>query len=532
MPQNWRCRCRRLLESSGIVALGLSLMGAEQLVRFPPPSALTQPPGAMPVRLAPLPPAPPLADRPDPGKAAFAVVSREPFAELEFRSVPLRNATPDPPRNEIRLDFAGPVDPDLFGRLQMVVPEWVEFAYADMGSAIIHARRPGAVFEAFPGQDGFTLRISQAGAVPPPPVLDERAAALAAFAMARPVAEAHPPYFIRAMHAHIGDWRSIEHYQSVARDARGTQLRGSIPVDAFGAWLTSEWRNSRGGQTVGMVILDSQIPILAYGFGIAVDAKATRAQSNSVKLIDGTTRAVDTYIGSGSFSFYQYFAGQEARLSGLWSNVGPGARLVYANNTGDTEAKFVATYHANYDRTPEAIEDQAFYDEAQFAYARRIADGLWGQSVLRGRRYGVNEYNEIAKTAGWDASIRYIRNVFGFIDAGVAYDGHGEYVIDKTPFKPPGATPAFVPLGMRDREVHAASVSLSTPIMGDLWLDGYGGWAVDRYDSQGYFWGAAFRYEPADMFRILAGASHSEVAIHQGERGPVTTIGVNALYKN
>lgn len=499
-------------------------MGAEDLVRFPPPASLTQPPGAVPARLVTPSPVTPLAERGDPNKPGFAVISREPFAELQFRSVGLRNAAPDPARNEIRLDFSGPVDPDLFGRLQEVVPEWVEFAYAEMGSAIIHARRP-AVFEALPAADGFTLRISQRTGAD--------AAALAPFTTAPTVPQANPPFFIRAIHASVGDWDAIQHHASVLRVAHGTQLRGSFPVDGFGAGLTSEWRNTRGGSTVGMVTLDSQIPILAYGFGIAVDAKATRGTSDGpIKLIDGKTRTVDTYIGSGSFGFYQYFAGQEARLSGLWSNVGPGARLVYANNTGDAEMRFTGTYHATYDLTPESIEDQAFYDEAQFAYARRIAEGLWGQAVLRGRRYGVNEYNEIAKTAGWDASIRYIRNVFGFVDAGVSYDGHGEYIVDTTPFKPPGATPAFVPLSMRNREVHAASVSLSTPIWGDLSLDGYGGWAIDRYDDQGYFWGAAFRYEPADRFYFLAGASHSEVAVHQGERGPVTTVGINAAYRN
>ena len=481
----------------------------------------------MPARLVtPVPPPQPLPTRVESGKQAFAVVSREPFAELQFRAVPLRGAQPDPARNEIRLDFSGPVDPDLFGRLTEVVPEWVEFAYAEMGSAIIHARRP-AVFETLPAEDGFTLRITQRMGD------DPRAAAIAGFTTAPPLPPTNPPFFIRAMHANIGDWNAVQHVQSVSRVSRGTQLRGSYGVDNFGAGITSQFRNTRGGQTVGMVTLDSQIPVLAYGFGIAADAKATRGTSDGpIKLIDGTTRSVNTYIGSGSFGFYQFFAGQEARLSGLWSNVGPGARIVYANNTGNSEMRFEGTYHATYDLTPESIEDQAFYDEAQLGYARRIVDGLWAQATIRGRRCGVNEYNETAKTAGWDASLRYVRNIFGFVDAGIAYDGHGEYIIDTTPFKPPGATPAFVPLNIRKREVHAGSASFSTPIWGDLWFDGYGGWAVDRYDEQGYFWGAAFRYEPADNFFFLAGAGHSEVAIQQGERGPVTTVGIDAAYRN
>jgi hypothetical protein len=517
------------LQSSGIVALGLSLMGADGLVRLSPTTgALTQAPAPPPPPrlVAPLPSPPPVPEPSPPadGKPAFAVVSREPYAELQFRDVALRDARPDPLKNEIELTFAGPVDPDLFGRLQEVVPEWVEFAYAGSDSAIVHGRRP-STFEAIPGDGGFSLRIAARDAA-----ADPRAAALAAFGMTPPLPEVRPPYFIRAMHATVGDWDAIAHYQAVARDNHGTGLRGTIPVDRFGAGLTSEWRNSRAGQTVGLVTLNSQVPILAYGFGIAADAKVTRGQSDSVHLIDGTTRRVDTYVGSGSFGFYQYFAGQEARLSGLWSNVGPGARLVYANNTGTAESRLVATYHAGYDRTPEAIEDQAFYDEVQFAHARRIADGLWGQAALRLRRYGVNEYNEIAKSAGFDASIRYIQRVFGFVDAGIGYDGHGEYVFDTTPFPAPGG--AFVPLGMRNREVHAASLFLSTPIFGDLSLDGYGGWAYDRYDNQGYFWGAAFRYEPEERFYLMAGASHSEVATHQGERGPVTTVGINALYKD
>jgi hypothetical protein len=79
--------------------------------------------------------------------------------------------------------------------------------------------------------------------------------------------------------------------------------------------------------------------------------------------------------------------------------------------------------------------------------------------------------------------------------------------------------------------VHALSASASAALSRGLWLDLYGGWAVDRYADNGPFGGIALRYIPVDGLEISAGASHSTISASQGSSGGVTTGGISLSYK-
>jgi len=516
----WALKPARAL---GLIALGLLLMGAsDDLRRLTPPEVLARLP-------------------PPPDKPAFAILSRAPYAELKFHRLFLKNLRPSPAQNEVTLEFSTPVEGPLFEQLKGVLPEWVDAAFTGYDSAVIHARRPVS-FSAVPDPDGFTLRIVPQGfaAKPPPqtaydalpygPPLYEQDYDRAAFAPLRrdTPRDPLPPRARRAVEAGVGDWRAADRYHAVAM-AEGLRgpWRGSLVEPGPTVALNSEWRHSEDDQTVIETGAKAVLP-LAGAFALAAEGAMIRATASAVRKLDGTFGSVNLYEGVGSLSLLYNNGATDARVSALYSRAGAGARLSYAGRRLDSESEVSGAYREGYRQTAETIADRAFADSVQLRHAQRIAQGVWGEAALRANRYGVNGDDEVAKTAGFAASLRTIGELAGWA-TGLSYDVAGEYAFDKHDYPAAGGG-TFLPLNIRNREVHAVSASASRPLGSDLWFDAYGGWAVDRYDGNGPLGGLMVRYAAPGGFGISAGISHSEVSARQGENGTITSAGIVIRY--
>jgi len=175
--------------------------------------------------------------------------------------------------------------------------------------------------------------------------------------------------------------------------------------------------------------------------------------------------------------------------------------------------------------TPEAIASRALKDELILGTGQHLGWGFWGSVAGHGDNYGVHGDSSVAKTAGWDADLRWSADL-GPVLAGLAYDGRGDYLMNHITLAGTAPTP-YVPLSLRNMEVHKVTGSLSSLLWGDtLWLDLYGGYVNDRYASDGAIYGGAIRYRPAPGVDIALGARHSTVSLQQGETGAQTSAGL------
>jgi hypothetical protein len=176
-------------------------------------------------------------------------------------------------------------------------------------------------------------------------------------------------------------------------------------------------------------------------------------------------------------------------------------------------------------KTPEDIAFRAFTDHVSLGGAWELGWGFWASLEGHGANYGVHGDANVAKIAGWSGGLRWSQ-ALGPVLAGIAYDGHGDYLTGNDNYT--GAAPSpFIPLSLRNMETHAITGSLSSLLWGDgMWLDLYGGWITDRYASDGGIYGGELRYRPAPGVDIALGARHSNVSTMQGELGGETRAGL------
>ncbi len=82
------------------------------------------------------------------------------------------------------------------------------------------------------------------------------------------------------------------------------------------------------------------------------------------------------------------------------------------------------------------MNNRADTDSAVLGMAGELLYGLWGSAGGHYTRYGVHGDADVARTAGWDAGLRWQANVWDGLLAGIAYDGHGDYRTANDPASP------------------------------------------------------------------------------------------------
>lgn len=176
--------------------------------------------------------------------------------------------------------------------------------------------------------------------------------------------------------------------------------------------------------------------------------------------------------------------------------------------------------------SPAAVNNRADADSVVLGTAGELPYGLWGSASGHYTRYGVHGDADVARTAGWDAGLRWQANVWDSLLAGIAYDGNGDYRTNDSTFT--GAAPSpFVPLGVRSIENHAVTLNLSSTFGDGLWFSGYAGWVRDRFASDGLLAGLDLHCTPEPGVEIALGFRQSAVSYTQGETGRQTTAGLN-----
>jgi hypothetical protein len=470
------------------------------------------------------------------GPASFEVVNRDPNnLEIRFHNMPLKGVHADAGQNALAVDFLTGVDGSAFDRLSGSMPDWISMAYVNYDSGVIRASRP-VTFLTRAESDGFSLRMVAAGpppmvAAPPGPV------ALRGYVDGGPPppmapVPAGPPPAQGDMFARYNAYGALRGYDELElavnrSDAYWQQAYARAAIQSNSeAELGSEYHIYHSGDQVIASHAHAKIT-LADGVSIVGSLDDTDADGTQTREPGGAF-AANTHINllSGALGLgWDPTPDSAMTIEALQGNKITGAK--FSGYMGDPDSFWQADFawqKADLD-TPQTIANRAFTDRVVLGTGQHLGWGFWASLAAHGDNYGVHGNSSVAKTAGWDASLRWSTDL-GPVLAGLAYDGHGDYLVNNLTFKGSAPSP-YVPLSLRNMETHAVTGSVSSLLWGDtLWLDLYGGYIVDRYASDGGIYGGALRYRPAPGVDIALGARHSNVSFMQGETGAETSAGL------
>ena len=463
---------------------------------------------------------------------SYEIVRRDPgVLEIRFHNMPMREVRADDAQNALLINFNTPIDGAVFERLAADAPDWIDLAYGNYDSGVIRAVHP-ATYLTRHEQDGFSLRILARNPVETPKPIVLRGPLDSA-----PVQLRMPPR--RAddrqpdVSAHNAYGAARNHYAlelAVNRDDPALAMaydRANGPM-ASSVQLGSEWRQYHGGDTIIASSVDARLTI-GPGLGLIGSLDDTNLRGKSVRFLNGQFGAENTNMVSGSGGFaIDLWDDQEIQGKVLAGNGVLGATLAGFSDGANGFWNAALTYHQPYLDTPEAARDKADRDEITLGVQDHLAYGLWGGLAGFAHRYGVAGSDHVATTAGWSGDLRWSADL-GDLLAALAYDGKGEYLVDHRLFATGGVV--FQPLGIRDRETHAVTASLSANTgLDGVWFDLFGGYAVDRYASDGAIYGASLRYTPEPGVDLALGVRHSAVSMIEGETGSDTSAGLSVTF--
>jgi hypothetical protein len=470
---------------------------------------------------------------------SYQIVSNDPNAlEVRFHGLPLRGVHADDSQNALSIDFQQQVDGSLFDRLPRDTPQWVSMAYANFDNGVIRSPRP-VTFLTRNEVDGFSLRIVPrsgpapmvAQNVPPPPP------------MRGPIGPVQqqlypaPAPYVPPQEAYGGFHTYGEYAQLRAYEAQELAIRRGDPMwqlaygraamqSGSGLGIRNETSWYHGGDLMIASDLDAKLSFLP-GMAVIGDLKWTDVRGKNVRLATGAIADTNKDIVTGAAGFaFELGRDSELKLEGLEGNSVTGAKLGLYSGQPNGFGYIDVNFHQPYVETPTAVNNRADTDNVTVGYSQQLWYGLWGSVAGHYTRYGVHGDADVARTAGWDANLRWNTAVWDGLLAGISYDGHGEYLTENDLRTGAAPTP-FVPLGIRNMENHAVTLNLSSALGDGFWFAAYAGWVTDRFASNGILAGMDLHYTPTDGMDLALGVRQSAVSYTQGESGNQLTAGLN-----
>lgn len=471
--------------------------------------------------------------------AGYQVIRNDPGGlEIRFHGVPLRAVHADDNQNALSIDFQQPVDGAMFDHLPADAPQWISMSYANFDNGIIRSPRP-VTFLTRAESDGFSLRIVPRGGPPPvmaqntspPPPMRGPAYGPVQQQLWPPPQPAGPPPGATGFHTYA-DYAQLRNYAAQELALRRADsmwatayARATMQADS-GIALSNEWNWYHGGDRMVTADLSGKISFLP-GIALVGDAQYTNVRGKNVRLAGGGigNTKTDLATGTGGFAF-ELGRDSELKLEASEGNNVTGGLLSFYSGTPTGFGYAKVDYHAADLDTPTAVANRADTDSAILGAAGQLWYGVWGHASGHYDRYGVHGNADVARTAGWDAGLRWDTPVFDGLLVGLSYDGHGDYRASHASFT--GSTPTpYVPLGIRSIENHAVALNLSSLSWNGFWFNAYAGWVDDRYASDGLLAGLDLHYMPAPGMDFALGVRQSAVSYTQGETGRQTTAGLN-----
>lgn len=256
--------------------------------------------------------------------------------------------------------------------------------------------------------------------------------------------------------------------------------------------------------------------------GNKIEAPLVRRRNGAVEDFNGRRVRGEAYVA------VEHDGGGATRFSLLGGNGVLGAAVRHtAAFAGGTMRMSLAAQEPYWDAI-DGLVNEARTDRAQVRYERLLGDSWRISGGLGVGRYGISGESDVGRFVA--PSFELAKTVYqGPPSVTLAYGIDAEYL---------GGTRSAVDafgqeyplLSVVSREVHSATVGLSGVAGTALRYNVFGGYAYDRLNANGPFFGADIAYEPLPNFEIGLAASHSLTAA-RGTDAVVTRIGGYLLWR-
>ncbi|MSP49210.1 MAG: hypothetical protein EXQ95_07770 [Alphaproteobacteria bacterium] len=261
--------------------------------------------------------------------------------------------------------------------------------------------------------------------------------------------------------------------------------------------------------------------------GFAVEGNDLNAPV--VRRLDGTLGSFDgkRFRGEG-YTSIEHETGGLTRLSLIGGTGTVGAAVRHTRPLAEGTVRLGLILHDPYWDVVDGLVSQARTDRAQIGYERIIGTGWRVAGRLAAGRYGVDGRSDVAHFVGPGFELAYTV-VQGPPSLTLAYGVDAEYLASrKTAVDSFGLE--YPLLSVVSREVHSGTAGLSGNLAQDVRYNVYSGYAYDRLNANGPFFGADLAFEPYTSLELGMVVSHSLTA-SRGTDATVTRIGGYLLWR-
>ncbi len=287
--------------------------------------------------------------------------------------------------------------------------------------------------------------------------------------------------------------------------------------------------NVKGGERQSIAVLQGQAA-LGERTDAGVIAERRRLQTGNAADLGGRSYVADEYKERLElYVLHQFESLGQGRAALLKSGDGTtGAALGYAERNQGELSGITITYHRPYWELVSGLVNRGTQDQVEARHERDLGDGWSANMALRYNRYGVADDDDVTKSAGLLAALRYNFALPGR-DLSVGYGLDGEYIHTQQLYSDANGV-RFRPLSIGTKEIHSLDIAYSETLFDVARLDAYAGYAYDRYNDKGAFVGLGLAMLGGEAYEIGLRASHAK-ALSRGEANDVNRAGAYGLLR-
>ena len=233
------------------------------------------------------------------------------------------------------------------------------------------------------------------------------------------------------------------------------------------------------------------------------------------------------FRGEG-YTVVDHEAGGRTRLSLIGGTGIAGAAVRHTRALAEGTLRVGLIAQDPYWDVVDGLVNEARTDRTQVAYEHLLGTGWRVAGRLAAGRYGIKGDTDVAHFIGPAFEVAYTA-IQGPPSLTIAYGFDAEYLGSRKTAVD-GFGLEYPLLSVVSREVHSGTLGFSGSFSPDLRYNLFGGYAYDRLNAAGPYFGVDVAYEPYASFEVGLAASHSLTA-SRGTDATMTRIGGYLLWR-
>jgi len=211
-----------------------------------------------------------------------------------------------------------------------------------------------------------------------------------------------------------------------------------------------------------------------------VQTGTMRRANGEVGDYDGSRHRAEVYL--------QHHLERGAQITGslFLDDLNRGFGIAVANPDLKGQSRLVVDYHRPYWEFVEGLVGGGVRDKIEAYREQKLAQRLNGWLAGTLNRYGLEGNSSAAQSMGFNGGLNYLVAKKPIVILQYGFDGEYRTAIQS---RTDSSGALYYPIPLVSREVHTADVAVSSTITRTVRIDGFAGYAVDRFGGNGPYLG-------------------------------------------